>query len=57
VEANKLPEGGSQGDTLTDSENRRWQIREIEGDQATVDAKHPLAGKTLMLDVAVVSIQ
>ena len=34
----------------------RVQIRELKGDTVTVDANHPLAGKTLIFDLEVVEI-
>jgi len=57
VDASKLPEGAGVGDLLTDTENRRWRIHQIEGEQAIVDGNHPLAGQALTFDVELVSIQ
>jgi len=57
VEASRMPEGVGAGDLLTDSEKRRWLVQKIEGDQAVIDANHPLAGQTLHFDVELVSIR
>jgi len=57
VEASRMPEGVGVGDLVTDGENRRWRVQKIEGDQAVIDANHPLAGQTLHFDVELVSIR
>lgn len=57
VEASRMPEGVGEGDLLTDKENRRWRVHKIEGDQAVIDANHPLAGQTLHFDVELVSVR
>ncbi|MFQ5507919.1 MAG: peptidylprolyl isomerase [Leptospirillia bacterium] len=57
VESSRLPQGVGVGDVLTDTENRRWRIHQIEGEKAVVDGNHQLAGQTLTFDVEVVSIR
>ena len=42
-----------------DPSGRTQQLRvhKVEGDKATLDFNHPLAGKTLIFDIKVVDIQ
>ncbi|MDH5526700.1 MAG: peptidylprolyl isomerase [Nitrospirota bacterium] len=58
VPASQLPEGVSPGDVLGDNQQpgRMWTVREIGGENATIDANHPLAGQTLVFDVEIAYI-
>jgi FKBP-type peptidyl-prolyl cis-trans isomerase SlyD len=57
----KLPEGkvevGMRYQIQTDSGHLVAMVTAVRGDYATVDANHPLAGKTLHFDVKVVEIR
>ncbi len=56
VETARLPEGVAVGDVLSDDQQRQFKVHAMEGEQATLDANHPLAGQTLIFDVELVSI-
>lgn len=55
-----LPEGVKVGDRLSarsgDTPLYVW-VRDLDGERATVDGNHPLAGQTLLFDVELVSIE
>jgi peptidylprolyl isomerase len=55
-----LPEGVKVGDRLSartgDTPVSVW-VRALDGETATVDGNHPLAGRTLTFDIEVVSIE
>ncbi|MBD3336807.1 MAG: peptidylprolyl isomerase [Candidatus Eisenbacteria bacterium] len=59
VPRTSLPQDVKQGDPLRaqagEQEIRVW-VKELKDETATVDANHPLAGKTLNFDLKVVSI-
>jgi peptidylprolyl isomerase len=60
IDRSQLPEGATEGAALEAQVNGQkailW-ITEIGESTATVDANHPLAGKTLVFDVEVVEVQ
>ena len=54
-----LPEGVKVGDQLQAQSGEHVMsvsVHAIDGDQATLDANHPLAGKTLIFDIELVAI-
>ena len=57
----KLPEGkievGMRFQLHTDAGTMVATVTALRGDFATIDANHPLAGKTLHFDVTVVSVR
>ncbi len=59
VPVNGLPSGIHQGDQLAtsigESEVNVWVVQ-INGDEATLDTNHPLAGETLKLTIELVAI-
>jgi FKBP-type peptidyl-prolyl cis-trans isomerase SlyD len=62
VPVSELPEDAREpGTTLMsrDAQGRTQPLRvdKIEGDKATLDFNHPLAGKTLIFDVKILEIQ
>ena len=62
VPLSELPEDAREpGTTLMaqDEQGRVQQLRvhKVEGDQATLDFNHPLAGKTLIFDVKILEVQ
>ncbi len=60
VPKNAMPSDIKTGDQLmAQSEQGHYPvwIRQIEADQVTVDANHPLAGKTLIFDIEIVNVQ
>ena len=60
VPRSQLPEGVRVGDQLravqADREIPIW-VRKLEENDAVVDANHPLAGKTLVFDLELVSVE
>jgi FKBP-type peptidyl-prolyl cis-trans isomerase 2 len=59
VEVNQLPEGTKVGVVLeaqTNAGPMNVTVTEINGDKATIDANHPLAGKKLFFDLEVVEV-
>ena len=57
-----LPEDGREPGTVLmtrddQGNTRRLRVHKVEGEQATLDFNHPLAGKTLTFDVTVREIQ
>ena len=60
VERSQLPEGAAEGSALEAEVNGQkailW-ITDIGETTATIDANHPLAGKTLVFDVELVGVQ
>lgn len=62
IPLSELPEGAREpGTPLTarDSQGRTQHLRvhKVEGDKATLDLNHPLAGKTLIFDVKILEIR
>lgn len=60
VSRERLPEGVSEGSALRVDIGGREQtlwVTELADDSAVIDANHPLAGKTLVFDVELVSIE
>ncbi len=60
VPVSQLPEGAEPGMMLsvTGAQGQKMQatIKEIKGETATIDFNHPLAGKTLLFNIEIVSI-
>ena len=62
VPLSELPEEArTPGIVLTAQDNqgrtKRMRVDKIEGDKATLDFNHPLAGKTLIFDVKIIDVQ
>lgn len=60
VSISQLPEGVKVGDVLsaeTPAGPINVVVREINGDKATVDANHPLAGKKLIFELEVLEVE
>ncbi|CAI2719355.1 FKBP-type peptidyl-prolyl cis-trans isomerase [Nitrospina watsonii] len=57
VEKSKLPPEVQSGAQLMDGQGNIVTVKDIQGDMATLDANHMLAGKTLIFDIKLVSIQ
>ncbi len=62
VPVSELPEDGRKPGTVLmtrdgQGNTRRLRVHKIEGEQATLDFNHPLAGKTLTFDVTIREIQ
>jgi FKBP-type peptidyl-prolyl cis-trans isomerase 2 len=62
VSVSELPEDGRQPGTVlmtrdAQGNTRRLRVHKVEGEQATLDFNHPLAGKTLTFDVTVREIE
>ncbi|MHC4953069.1 MAG: FKBP-type peptidyl-prolyl cis-trans isomerase [Planctomycetota bacterium] len=60
AEMSMLPDDVKVGDRLRAESGEHSfvvEVAAIEGDQATLDANHPLAGKTLVFDVEVMGIE
>jgi FKBP-type peptidyl-prolyl cis-trans isomerase SlyD len=61
VDAKELPEGAKVGDELTcespDGDTLDVRVVEIDGDEAVLDANHPLAGMSVVYDVEVMAIR
>jgi FKBP-type peptidyl-prolyl cis-trans isomerase 2 len=59
IDRDRLPDGVTEGTGLRANiggqETILW-VTELEGDQATLDANHPLAGRTLTFDVELVAV-
>ncbi|MDH5543224.1 MAG: FKBP-type peptidyl-prolyl cis-trans isomerase [Nitrospinota bacterium] len=58
VPTDYLPENVKLGDPLADAdhENQVYWVKELNDDHAILDGNHPLAGKTLVFDIEIVSI-
>lgn len=60
VDRSQLPEGVTEGAALRadvgGQETILW-VTELNEETATIDANHPLAGKTLVFDVEIVAVQ
>jgi peptidylprolyl isomerase len=59
VPLDALPEGVEVGDQVSTTANGHeivFRVTAIEGEEAVIDANHPLAGRTLVFDLAVHSI-
>jgi FKBP-type peptidyl-prolyl cis-trans isomerase 2 len=62
VPLSELPEDGREPGMILmaqDDQGRtqRLRVHKVEGDKATLDFNHPLAGKTLVFDVKILEIQ
>lgn len=60
VSTSQLPEGVKVGDVLsaeTPAGPINVVVREVNGDKATVDANHPLAGKKLIFELEVLEVE
>jgi FKBP-type peptidyl-prolyl cis-trans isomerase 2 len=62
VPVGELPEHGREPGTVlmtrdAQGNTRRLRVHKVEGEQATLDFNHPLAGKTLTFDVTIREIQ
>lgn len=57
VPLNRLPEGVKVGDALQTSQGSKALVTNIDGDKATVDLNHELAGKVLNFSVTLVSCE
>ncbi|MDK2886215.1 MAG: hypothetical protein PWP54_773 [Thermosipho sp. (in: thermotogales)] len=61
IEKSKLPEGITEGEFLEvhqpDGNNFIVKVSEIKDDTAYLDANHPLAGKNLIFEIELVSIE
>lgn len=57
IETSKLPPQVTSGAQLMDGQGNIVTVKDIQGDMATLDANHMLAGKTLIFDIKLVSIQ
>lgn len=57
IEAEKLPPKAEAGTQLMDGQGNIVTVKDIQGDKATLDANHFLAGKTLTFDIKLVSIK
>ncbi len=52
-----LPPGITPGTPLRNPEGHMVVVKEVKGEQSFLDANHPLAGKTLIFEINLVSIQ
>jgi peptidylprolyl isomerase len=53
----ELPPDAKEGDQLKDeATQKRWRVTELKHETAVLDANHPLAGRTLILDVELAAI-
>jgi FKBP-type peptidyl-prolyl cis-trans isomerase 2 len=62
ISVSELPEDGREPGTVLmtrdpQGNTRRLRVHKIEGEKATLDFNHPLAGKTLTFDVTIREIQ
>ncbi|CCQ90405.1 Peptidyl-prolyl cis-trans isomerase [Nitrospina gracilis 3/211] len=57
IEKSKLPPQVQSGSQLMDGQGNIVTVKDIQGEMATLDANHMLAGKTLIFDIKLVSIQ
>lgn len=57
IEAEKLPPQAKAGSQLMDGQGNIVTVKDIQGNKATLDANHFLAGKTLTFDIKLVSIK
>lgn len=57
IDAEKLPPQAKAGSQLMDGQGNIVTVKDIHGNKATLDANHFLAGKTLIFDIKLVSIQ
>ena len=62
VPVSELPEDGREPGTVlmtrdAQGSTRRLRVHKVEGEQATLDFNHPLAGKTLTFDVTIREIE
>ena len=62
IPVSELPEDGREPGTIlmtrdAQGNTRRLRVHQIEGEKATLDFNHPLAGKTLTFDVKIREIQ
>lgn len=55
--ANEIPPGLQVGSVLSDpGKNRKWVVKKLGGKTTLLDGNHPLAGKTLVFEVELISI-
>jgi len=57
VPLDKLPAGVTEGSVLQTNRGGRATVVRIDGETATVDLNHPLAGKTLTFKITLVEVQ
>ena len=62
VPVSELPEDARQPGMMLMAQDdqgrtRRLLVQKIEGDKATLDFNHPLAGKTLIFDVKILEVE
>ena len=57
VPVDKLPEGTEVGTKLRVQGGQTVTVVSIDGDEATLDANHELAGKVLVFDIEIISIK
>ena len=57
VPTKNLPPGVKAGTPLRDPQGHMVMVKEVNGEKTKLDANHPLAGKTLIFDIKLVSIQ
>ncbi len=57
VPTKNLPPGVTAGTPLRDPQGNMVLVKEIKGEKTVLDANHILAGKTLIFDIKLVSIQ
>ena len=56
VPTKNLPPGVKAGTPLRDPQGNMVMVKEVKGDKSVLDANHILAGKTLIFDIKLVSI-
>lgn len=57
VPTKNLPPGSTPGTPLRNPQGHMVVVKEVKGEQSILDANHPLAGKTLIFEINLVSIQ
>jgi FKBP-type peptidyl-prolyl cis-trans isomerase 2 len=54
VDRRSLPEKVEMGDVLSTEDEETWVVREVQGDKVILDGNHPLAGRTVRIDVELI---